>query len=405
MRSSRTNRPSLARLAVGVTAIPFLVGAAALPAAAADNLKDTRPPGADRIVNTETLRWNAPRDFHIGVAVAGGGHHLDQPYPDPFPNDAEYRYVVSKEFNSLSPENQAKWEFIHPEQGVYNFEAMDAIATFAKHNRQEVRGHTLFWHSQNPAWLEQGDFSKEELRAILKDHIQTVVGRYKGQVYQWDVANEIFTDGPNPVLRTGTLAEGGNIWLRELGPEIIADAFRWAHEADPKAKLFFNDYGVESINPKSTAYYNLIQELKAQGVPVDGFAIQGHLSTRFGFPGGLQDNLQRFSDLGLETAITEIDVRMDVPVGEQPTVEQEARQASDYDRALEACLAVEGCNSFTVWGATDKYSWVPVFFTGQGFATPMTDDFDRKPAYVAMRESLAAAKQDRRVRARAATAR
>jgi endo-1,4-beta-xylanase len=322
MRSSHTRRPSLARLAVGITAIPLLVGTAALPAAAADNLKDNRPPGADRIVNTETLRWNAPRDFHIGVAVAGGGHHLDQPYPDPFSGDHEYRYVVAKEFNSLSPENQAKWEFIHPEQGVYNFEAMDAIAKFAQRNRQEVRGHTLFWHSQNPAWLEQGNFSKEELRAILKDHIQTVVGRYKGQVYQWDVANEIFTDGPNPVLRTGTLAEGGNIWLRELGPEIIADAFRWAHEADPEAKLFFNDYGVENINPKSTAYYDLIQQLKAQGVPVDGFAIQGHLSTRFGFPDGLQENLQRFSDLGLETAITEIDVRMDVPVGQQPTAAQ-----------------------------------------------------------------------------------
>jgi endo-1,4-beta-xylanase len=396
MRSSHTRRPSLARLAVGITAIPLLVGTAALPATAADNLKDNRPPGADRIVNTETLRWNAPRDFHIGTALAGGGHHLDQPYPDPFPNDHEYRYVVAEEFNSLSPENQAKWEFIHPEQGVYNFEAMDAIAKFAQRNRQEVRGHTLFWHSQNPAWLEQGDFSKEELRAILKDHIQTVVGRYKGQVYQWDVANEIFTDGPNPVLRTGTLAEGGNIWLRELGPEIIADAFRWAHEADPKAKLFFNDYGVENIGPKSTAYYTLIQQLKAQGVPIDGFAIQGHLSTRFGFPGGLQENLQRFSDLGLETAITEIDVRMDVPVGQQPTAEQEARQASDYDRALDACLAVEGCNSFTVWGATDKYSWVPVFFSGQGFATPMTDDFERKPAYVEMRESLVQAKQDRR---------
>src|SRR5690606_16955749 len=109
---------------------------------------------------------------------------------------------------------------------------------------------------------------------------------------------------------------------------------------------------------------------------------------RYGFPFELQENLQRFDDLGVETAVTEIDVRMDVPEGEEPTIAQEAQQAHYYDLALEACLAVEDCNSFTVWGFTDKYSWVPVFFEGQGFATIMTDDFERKPAYFELRESL-----------------
>ncbi|TDK25432.1 endo-1,4-beta-xylanase [Arthrobacter crusticola] len=347
------------------------------PALAAQN-PAAQAPGLQK---QDTLRWAAPQDLKIGTAVAGGGHHETQAYPDPFTYDQEYRQSLAAEFNSVSPENQLKWEFVHPERNTYRFAEMDAIVEFAQQNKQVVRGHTLFWHSQNPAWLEEGDFSKDELRAILKDHIQTVVGRYAGKIQQWDVANEIFNGD-------GTLRTTDNIWIRELGPEIIADAFRWTHEADPKAKLFFNDYGVEGVNAKSNAYLRLIPELQAQGVPVDGFAIQGHLSTRYGFPGDLRANLQRFDDLGLETAITEIDVRMDVAPGTAPTAAQLQKQAGYYQRALEACVSVDECNSFTIWGFTDKYSWVPVFFAGEGEATVMWNDFTRKPAYDALQVTL-----------------
>ena len=358
----------------------FLTSALALPAlpALAVQQDGRHPPGQSK---QDTLRRAAPKDFRIGSAVAGGGHHETQDYPDPFTFDKEYRKRLAAEFNSLSPENQLKWEFVHPERDVYRFAEMDSIVRFAQKNKQVVRGHTLFWHSQNPPWLEQGEFTKDELRAILKDHVQTVVGRYAGKIQQWDVANEIFNDD-------GTLRTAENIWLRELGPDIIADVFRWAHEADPSAKLFFNDFGVEGLNAKSDAYLELIPRLQAQGVPVDGFAIQGHLSTRYGFPADLQANLQRFDDLGLETAITEIDVRMDLDPGTGPTADQLEQQAGYYQRALEACLSVDGCNSFTIWGFTDKYSWVPVFFAGEGAATVMDENFKRKPAYHALRESL-----------------
>ena len=281
-----------------------------------------------------------------------------------------------------------KWDYLRPSQDEYDFAAADAIVDFAEDNKQVVRGHTLLWHSQNPEWLEEGDFTDAELREILHDHITTVVGRYAGRIQQWDVANEIFLD--NGQLRTQE-----NIWIRELGPEIVADAFRWAHEADPEAALFFNDYNVEGINPKSNAYYALVQELLADGVPVHGFSTQGHLSTRYGFPGDLQQNLQRFDDLGLETAITEVDVRMDVPVGEQPTAAQLAQQASYFDRMLEGCLAVDGCGSFTLWGFVDTYSWVPVFFSGEGFATPLFADYTPKPAYDEMLASLTQASPGR----------
>lgn len=368
------------RLVITALAATALAAPLVLPSASAAP-EGHKPPGHAK---KDTLRWVAPKGFHIGTAVAGGGHHEDQPYPDPFTADRPYRAALAREFNSVSPENQMKWEYIHPEADRYNFGAADAIVTFAQRNRQAVRGHTLLWHSQNPAWLEEGDHSPEELRAILREHIMTVVGRYKGKIQQWDVANEIFDD-------TGALRTQDNIWIRELGPGIVADAFRWAHKADPKAQLFFNDYNVESDNPKSDAYHALIQDLLAQGVPVHGFSAQAHLSIRYGFPGDLEDNLRRFADLGLDTAITELDVRMDLPASGVPTAEQLTKQAEYYQRTLAACLNVRGCDSFTIWGFTDKYSWVPVFFEGQGAANIMWGDLTRKPAYFALRSTLAAA--------------
>ncbi|MEV8437286.1 endo-1,4-beta-xylanase [Actinosynnema sp. NPDC051121] len=366
------------RLVTAVLAAMALTSPLALVAAASPDTGDLPPGHAKK----DSLRWVAPKGFYIGSAAAGGGHHESQPYPDPFTKDLEYRSVLAKEFSSVSAENQMKWEYIHPERDRYNFGMADAIVKFAQQNRQVVRGHTLLWHSQNPAWLEQGDFTADELREILHEHITTVVGRYKGKIQQWDVANEIFTDA-------GTLRTTDNIWIRELGPGIIADAFRWAHEADPQARLFFNDYGVESVNAKSNAYLALIKDLKAQGVPVHGFSAQSHLSTRYGFPGDLETNLNRFAALGLGTAITELDVRMDLPADGVPTAEMLAKQADYYNRTLVACLNVKGCDSFTIWGFTDKYSWVPVFFAGEGAATVMWEDFTRKPAYDALQCTLA----------------
>ncbi|CAL9295396.1 endo-1,4-beta-xylanase [Streptomyces sp. SudanB66_2053] len=368
-------------LAAAALTLPLLGGSAS--AAAPSGPKAPHPSHAPH----DRLRAAAPEGFVIGTAVAGGGHHLEQDYPDPFTYDREYRKVLGREFSSVSPENQMKWDYIHPERDRYDFGQADAIVEFARRNHQVVRGHTLLWHSQNPAWLEQGDFTKAELRDILREHITTVVGRYRGKIQQWDVANEIFDD-------QGNLRTQDNIWIRELGPGIVADAFRWAHKADPKAKLFFNDFNVEGVNAKSDAYYALVKDLRAQRVPVHGFSVQGHLSTRYGFPGDLADNLRRFDALGLETAVTELDVRMDVPEGSLPTPAQEKQQAEYYQRMLEGCLAVDGCNSFTIWGFTDKYSWVPVFFQGEGFATVMTDDFDRKPAYYALRDTLKDARRD-----------
>lgn len=390
MRSLRFHSTA-ARCAVSAGLLPLLLVTAALPAAAADGpppraQEDASPGQAKK----HGLRTVAPDDLVIGTAAAGGGHHLTADYPDPFTADEQYRKILAAEFSSVSPENQMKWDFLHPEQDRYDFAAADAIVDFAERNGQVVRGHTLLWHSQNPDWVTQGDHTDEELRAILEDHIKTVVGRYAGRIQQWDVANEIFTDEATPRLRPE------NVWISRLGPGIIADAFRWAHEADPEAELFLNDYAVEHIGPKSTAYYELSKQLLAEGVPLHGFAVQAHLSFEYPFPGDLQQNLQRFDDLGLETAVTELDVRMPVAAGERPTQAQLQQQADWYRRALEACLGVEGCDSFTIWGFNDEYSWVPGFFTGFGAANVMFEDYERKPAYHALHETLEQASEDGR---------
>lgn len=333
-----------------------------------------------------TLRSEAPRDLEIGTAVWGQRDLLDYDRKHP----TEFQRILAAEFGSITPENDMKWAEIHPEPDVYDFSGADAIIAFAQANRQEVRGHTLLWHSQNPEWVTEAaaTWTCDEARAVLEEHITTVVGRYAGQIYEWDVANEIFQDD----------WDAGGVRLRtEVNPflaacsedpvALIGDAFRWADAADPDALLFLNDYNAEGINNKTNAYYALVQELLADGVPIDGMGSQGHLSLQYGFDDTIQENFERFAALGLKVAVTEADVRM--PLGEdgEPTAEQIALQAERYDAMLEACLNVPACTSFTVWGFDDERSWVPFVFP-EGYATIMTGDFEKKPAYYALLESL-----------------
>lgn len=294
-------------------------------------------------------------------------------------SDSTYRSKVAGEFSSVTAENVMKWEVVEPTRGTYDWSQADELVRFARSHGQAVRGHTLLWHSQLPGWLTagvaDGSIDAAELRTILHDHITAEVKHFRGQIYQWDVVNEVFEED-------GTLRD--TIWLEKLGPSYIADAFRWAHKADPKAKLFMNDYNVEGVNAKSTAYYNLAKQLRAQGVPVQGLGIQGHLDIGYDFPAGVQDNLKRFAHLGMQTAFTEVDIRMTLPADEAKL----ARQADDYRRLLNGCLNVSSCKSFTVWGFTDKYSWVPGTFVGQGAANILDENFAPKPAYWALRDEL-----------------
>ncbi|GHF62277.1 endo-1,4-beta-xylanase [Amycolatopsis bartoniae] len=314
-----------------------------------------------------TLRTLAARhDLRIGTAVDMSA----------LADDAVYRQRVGSEFSTVTPENVMKWEVLEPQRGQYDWSAADRLVGFARQHGQAVRGHVLVWHNQLPAWLTATDFSADELRAILRQHIFDTVGHFRGRIWQWDVVNEAFNED-------GTLRD--TIWLRTLGPGYIADAFRWAHQADPNAKLFYNDYNIEDVNAKSDAVYALVRDLRRQGVPIDGVGVQAHLTVDAA-PTTLRQNLWRFDRLGLDTAITEADVRMVMP----PDAAKLQAQADVYRGVLGDCLATRHCISFTVWGFTDKYSWVPGTFTGEGAANLLDENFRPKPAYDAVRAELAA---------------
>ncbi|MEO3743568.1 endo-1,4-beta-xylanase [Plantactinospora sp. B5E13] len=299
-------------------------------------------------------------------------------------NDAVYRELAAKEFSAVTAENAMKWESLEPTRGTYNWGPADELVEFARRNGQKVHGHTLLWHSQLPAWLSNGvadgSITPAELRTIVRNHVTTVVKRYKGKVRAWDVVNEAFTDGDAPVLRD-------TIFRQHLGENYIADALRWAHAADPRAKLFLNDYAIDNINPKSTAYYELAKQLRKQRVPLHGQGFQGHLDLQYPLPIDAPQNLARFDKLGLETAFTEVDVRFFLPVDTY----KEAGQVGSFNTLLQACLLTPKCVMFTVWGFTDKYSWVPGFFEGQGAATPMDENFQPKAAYRGLQQVLAVA--------------
>ena len=212
---------------------------------------------------------------------------------------------------------------------------------------------------------------------------------FKGKIWQWDVANEFFTDSNPSTLNPN------DFWVSHLGPGIIADAFRWAHEADHHALLFYNDYniaGEDGTNAKSDAAYAWLKQMLAEGVPINGVGDQGHLDTQYGFsPAQMTGDLQRFASLGLKVAITEADVRTFVNnATDQVPTDHLATFAQPYEfsQMLKSCLAVQRCISFTVWGFGDADSWVPGFFTGEGYATLYDVNLQPKPAYDDLQRDL-----------------
>lgn len=307
-------------------------------------------------------------------------------------NHAAYAKIAGEQFSSVTPGNEMKWQVVEPTQGAYNWAPADRLVTFARHHGQLVRGHVLMWRNQLPNWLttgvSNGTISNSQLRDLLHKHITDEVTHFKGKIWQWDVANEFFTDS-NP-----STINPNDFWISHLGTGILADAFRWAHAADPHALLFYNDYniaGEDGSNAKSDAVYAFVRQLKAQGVPIDGVGDQGHLATRYGFPTTMTEDLRRYAALGLKVAITEADVRTPVnnPTDQVPTDPLSlAAQPYYYSKMLMACLAVRECISFTAWGFGDADSWVPGFSKGNGYATIYDVNLNAKPVFADLQDAL-----------------
>lgn len=360
-----TLRRSILISALSLTAV--LAALTATPAATASPTHDPGQSSGAVAVPDDSLRALASRvGLRIGTAVN----------TDVLATNATYRQITADQFSSVTPENVMKWQVVEPTQGTYDWSAADKLVKFAEAHGQLVRGHTLVWHSQLPTWLTAGTYTSTELRDLLRKHITDEVTHFKGNIWQWDVVNEAFNDD-------GTMRK--TIWLDAMGPSYIADAFRWAHQADPKALLFYNDYNIEGLGPKSDAVYALAKQLRAQGVPIDGIGAQGHLDTKYGFPDRMQQNLQRFADLGLKVALTEVDVRTTVP---DTTTPEKLAQNADYSQMLEACLLVRACISYTVWGFGDAFSWVPGVFAGEGAADIYDENLQPKASYFALQQTL-----------------
>lgn len=314
-----------------------------------------------------SLRGHAQaKGIEIGTALAIGA----------LISDTAYRRVLRSEFNSMTHENALKFGDVHPSPTVYNFAVIDSTLAFTEANGMRTHGHVLLWHNQQPGWLTAGTPTRASLMNALREHITTVVTRYAGRIASWDVANEVLPDDGTPLRPT--------FWVTIAGPDIIDSAFVWARRADPNAKLYLNDYAVEGINRKSDSLFALANRLKARGVPIDGVGLQGHFMVNGPTLASMQNNLARFANAGFDLRITELDVRL--PDG----TDNLAEQAEMYGRAVEACLGQPRCKAVTVWGFTDRHSWIPGSFPGFGRGAIFDANYQPKPAYTLLRDLLAA---------------
>jgi endo-1,4-beta-xylanase len=262
-----------------------------------------------------------------------------------------------------------KWAEIHPSPDRYDFSAADALVAFARRHGMAVRGHNLVWAINNPGWLEHGTWTRDELLGILHAHIRAVVGRYRGQIAQWDVVNEV-VDG------RGELRD--SIWLRRIGPEYIDLAFEWAHQADPGALLFDNeDASGDGRSVKQRGILRLVQSLRQRGVPISGVGIETHTGLYRHLGAHVSSFMRALNSVGVAAAITE----MDVALPESPSQTDLDKQARIYAEVLDACLRARNCHTFVTWGFTDRYSWIPAAEPGLGHALPFDENYRPKPAF------------------------
>lgn len=308
--------------------------------------------------------------------------------------------IVKKHFNSITPENVLKWESVHPKPDTYDFKAPDAYVDFGVKNKMVIIGHTLVWHNQTPDWVFKDDkgnlLTRDALLNRLRDHIHTVVGRYKGKIKGWDVVNEALNED-------GTMRQ--TMWLKIIGEDYLAKAFQFAHEADPKAELYYNDYSLEN-EAKRNGAVELIKKLKAQGASVVGVGLQGHNKMDWPSLKEQDDTIAAFAKLGMKVMITELDIdvlpRASEHRGADITLNVELQaKLNPYPKSLpddvQQKLAKRYAELFAVylkysdvitrvtfWGVADADSWLnnwpvngrtsyPLLFDREGNAKPAFD--------------------------------
>ncbi|WP_019908510.1 endo-1,4-beta-xylanase [Paenibacillus sp. HW567] len=289
-------------------------------------------------------------DFRIGAAV--NPHTI-----------RSQGHLLAYHFNSITAENEMKFERLHPEEEVYRFGEADELAAFARKHGMAMRGHTLVWHNQTSEWLfadgKGGTVSREALLERLESHIHKVVGRYKDDIYAWDVVNEVIADEGEELLRPSK-------WLEIAGPGFISAAFEFAHAADPQALLFYNDYN-ESHPHKRDKIYTLLKSLLEQGVPVHGVGLQAHWNVYDPSLDEVRTAIEKYASLGLQLQLTELDMsvfrfedrRADLKAPPAELLELQAQRYEAMFRLLKEYREV--ISSVTFWGAADDYTWLNDF--------------------------------------------
>ncbi|WP_208868367.1 endo-1,4-beta-xylanase [Microbispora triticiradicis] len=295
----------------------------------------------------------------LGAAAAQSGRYFGTAIAAGRLGDSNYTTIANREFNMVTPENEMKPDATEPNRGQFNFSSGDRVYNWAVQNGKRVRGHTLAWYAQQPGWMQQ--LSGSSLRQAMIDHINGVMAHYKGKIYAWDVVNEAFADGNSGGRRDSNLQRTGNDWIEV--------AFRTARNADPAAKLCYNDYNIENWTwAKTQGVYNMVKDFKQRGVPIDCVGFQSHFNSGSPYNSNFRTTLQNFAALGVDVQITELDIQ-----GASPTT---------YAAVTNDCLAVPRCNGITTWGVRDQDSWrsgdTPLLFSGN----------NKKPAYDAVLNAL-----------------
>jgi endo-1,4-beta-xylanase len=301
-------------------------------------------------------------------------------------SEAAYSATLAREFNMVEPEDAMKWWMLRTTEG-FDFKKADEIIRFANAHGMKVRGHCLVWDHDNPKWLADGRFTPSELSPLLQQHITTVMKHYSGQVFAWDVVNEALDEKGE--LKDSIWYNHPGIGLSNKNTGYVEQAFRWAHDADPKALLFYNDNGGEGLNRKSDAIYQMLKDFKKRGVPIDGVGLQMHISRLDYDTESVAANIERLTKLGLQVHITELDVSLPVDSQGEARMEDIQRQAAVYRDVMRVCLRNPNCTAIQTWGFTDKYSWIGSHSHGtRGAALPFDRGYKPKPAYDAMLQEI-----------------
>src|SRR5579872_434548 len=309
------------------------------------------------------------------LAQAAGGRYFGSDMTGNLLSQSTVTQLQSQQFSMLTPGNEMKWDTTEPSNGSFNFGPGDQIVSYAKANSERVRCHNLVWQSQLPSWVSS--LPSSQVQAAMETHITTEATHFKGSCYAWDVVNEPFNGDGSFV---------SDPFLTAMGSGYIADALRTAHSADPNAKLYLNDFNIEGENAKSNAMFSLAQSLLAQGVPLNGIGFESHFILGQ-IPSDMQANMQRFANLGLDVAVTELDVRVTQLPATSANLTQ---QASDFSAVVKDCLGVSRCVGVTQWAIGDADSWIPGAFSGQGAATMFDQNYNPKPAFTSVQNTLAA---------------